>query len=104
MNEAGLPGLEMAQLQPLLAANSLQLAQDSEIHYFRAVPNQSAGGGDAAVSASEANRFFSRMLRQVAQGKRFTVHSHGRPVATIALAETTAPSRAVARQALLTRL
>ena len=35
------------------------------------------------VSASEANRSFSSLLRQVAQGQRFTVLSHGRPVATI---------------------
>lgn len=68
------------------------------------MPNESAGGGDAAVSASEANRSFSRILRQVAQGQRFTVHTHGRPVATIAPADTAAPSRAAARQALLMRL
>jgi prevent-host-death family protein len=43
------------------------------------------------VSASEANRSFSTLLRQVAQGQRFTVLSHGRPVATIAPAvESTA--------------
>lgn len=36
-----------------------------------------------AVSASEANRTFSSLLRQVARGRRFTVLSHGRPVATL---------------------
>lgn len=38
----------------------------------------------ALISASEANRSFSKLLRQVVQGQRFTVLSHGRPVATIA--------------------
>ncbi|MFM8936185.1 MAG: type II toxin-antitoxin system Phd/YefM family antitoxin, partial [Vulcanococcus sp.] len=37
----------------------------------------------AVVSASEANRSFSALLRQVAQGQSFTVHSHGRPVANL---------------------
>lgn len=35
----------------------------------------------ATISASEANRSFSSLLRQVAQGERFTVLSRGRPVA-----------------------
>jgi prevent-host-death family protein len=35
------------------------------------------------VSASEANRSFSFLLRQVAQGETFTVLSRGRPIATI---------------------
>lgn len=35
------------------------------------------------MSASEANRSFSALLRQVAQGRSFTVHSHGRPVASL---------------------
>jgi prevent-host-death family protein len=35
------------------------------------------------VTASEANRQFSAMLRTVAQGERITVTSRGKPVATI---------------------
>jgi prevent-host-death family protein len=35
------------------------------------------------VTASEANRQFSAMLRDVAQGERITVTSRGKPVATI---------------------
>jgi prevent-host-death family protein len=35
------------------------------------------------VSASEANRQFSAMLRSVAQGEHITVTSRGKPVATI---------------------
>jgi prevent-host-death family protein len=58
----------------------------------------------AVVSASEANRSFSSLLRQVARGQRFTVLSHGRPVATIAPAESASGSRAALRRALLARL
>ncbi len=56
------------------------------------------------VSASEANRSFSSLLRQVAQGQRFTVLSHGRPVATIAPAAESSASLGVSRRALLVRL
>ena len=58
----------------------------------------------AVVSASEANRSFSSLLRQVAQGQRFTVLSHGRPVATIAPAQEARATRAASRRALLARL
>ena len=56
------------------------------------------------VSASEANRSFSALLRQVAEGQSFTVQSHGRPVATLAPVQTARPSLVSARQALLARL
>jgi prevent-host-death family protein len=56
------------------------------------------------VSASEANRSFSSLLRQVAQGQSFTVLSHGRPVATIAPPENSTMARSAARRALLMRL
>lgn len=36
------------------------------------------------VTASEANRQFSRLLRDVAAGETLVVTSHGRPVATLA--------------------
>ena len=54
------------------------------------------------MSASEANRSFSALLRQVAQGQRFTVHSHGRPVAQ--LTPVSQGPRPAARRALLARL
>lgn len=60
--------------------------------------------GAVVVSASEANRSFSSLLRQVAQGRRFTVLSHGRPVATIGPAEEATASRGASRGALLARL
>ena len=63
-----------------------------------------AAAVSAVISASEANRSFSSLLRQVAQGQRFTVLSHGRPVATIAPTELGRGAQATARRALLTRL
>lgn len=36
------------------------------------------------VTATEANRKFAQLLRDVARGKRITVTSHGNPVAVIA--------------------
>ena len=58
----------------------------------------------ALVSASEANRSFSALLRQVAQGQSFTVHSHGRPVANLMPVSESGPRNAVARRGLLARL
>jgi prevent-host-death family protein len=36
-----------------------------------------------SISATEANRSFSKLLREVGSGKRVTITSHGRPVARI---------------------
>jgi len=58
----------------------------------------------AVVSASEANRSFSALLRQVAQGQSFTVHSHGRPVANLTPVGKGPGPNAAARRALLARL
>lgn len=38
---------------------------------------------DETVSAAEANRSFSRLLRGVREGRSYTVTAHGRPVARI---------------------
>ena len=35
------------------------------------------------IQATAANRSFSRILREVAQGDSYTVTSHGRPIARI---------------------
>lgn len=56
------------------------------------------------ISASQANRSFSSLLRRVAQGQRFTVLSHGRPVATIAPADQARGAQGTARRVLLARL
>jgi prevent-host-death family protein len=56
------------------------------------------------VNAADANRSFSKLLRQVAQGESFTVLSHGRPVATLAPAQEQSRERQQSRKALLSRL
>ncbi len=56
------------------------------------------------ISAADANRHFSRLLREVGSGAVVTVLSRGRPVATIAPVQPSGAQRDVARQALLARL
>ncbi|HJN35889.1 MAG: type II toxin-antitoxin system Phd/YefM family antitoxin [Prochlorococcus sp.] len=57
----------------------------------------------AVINAAEANRSFSRLLRQVAEGETFTVLCHGRPVATLSPASGAADNLP-ARRRLLERL
>ena len=57
------------------------------------------------VTAAEANRQFSSMLREVAQGGRVLVTSRGKPVATLEPVRRTAAARAgAAKRRLLARL
>jgi len=59
------------------------------------------------ISAADANRHFSNLLRQVSQGETVTILSHGRPVATISPAVEAGEldhDRAQARARLLARL
>lgn len=55
------------------------------------------------ISAAEANRHFSRVLRQVAQGETLTITSRGKPLATIAPI-TRKAGQTVAKRQLLARL
>lgn len=55
-----------------------------------------------AISAAEANRKFSELLRGVKAGQRYIVTSHGRPVARIEPIEE--QSRTHAKAALLAHL
>jgi len=59
---------------------------------------------DKAISASEANRNFSKLLRKVREGQSYVVTSHGRPVAKILPARAHAESEERSRAALLARL
>jgi prevent-host-death family protein len=61
---------------------------------------------DETVSAAEANRSFSRLLKGVQSGRRYIVTSHGTPVAQIipASSATSDRGRAAAKKALLERL
>lgn len=56
------------------------------------------------VTASEANRQFSSVLRQVGRGESFTVLSRGKPVATIAPAHPETAQHPAAKRNLLARL
>jgi len=57
---------------------------------------------EKAISAAEANRNFSQVLREVKEGQSYVVTSHGRPVARIEPVE--AQARGNAKNALLARL
>lgn len=59
---------------------------------------------DEVVSAAEANRRFSRLLRNVREGRRYVVTAHGRPVARIVPAGPQDRTAEGARTALLDRL
>jgi prevent-host-death family protein len=59
---------------------------------------------EEAVSAAEANRQFSRILREVREGKSYLVTSHGAPVARIVPAQRGSATVEAAKEALLSRL
>jgi prevent-host-death family protein len=59
---------------------------------------------DEAVSAAEANRRFSLLLRGVREGHSFVVTSHGKPVARLIPAGKHDDMAASARSTLLSRL
>ncbi len=59
---------------------------------------------DEAVSAADANRRFSLLLRGVREGRSYVVTSHGKPVARIVPADRDGTVAATAREALLSRL
>lgn len=56
------------------------------------------------ISAADANRHFSGLLRDVAAGEVVTVLSRGKPVATIGPVARESGQRQIARQGLLNRL
>jgi prevent-host-death family protein len=57
---------------------------------------------EKAISAADANRKFSQLLREVKEGRTYVVTSHGRPVARIA--PITEERNSKAKAALLRRL
>ena len=59
---------------------------------------------EKTISAAEANRKFSQLLREVGQGSTYVVTSHGRPVARIAPLHSSHAPRTRARKLLLQRL
>jgi len=59
---------------------------------------------DEAVSAADANRRFSHILREVREGQSYVVTSHGRPVARIVPADRHEGVISRSRAELLSRL
>jgi prevent-host-death family protein len=59
---------------------------------------------EKAISAADANRKFSQVLREVRQGQSYVVTSHGRPVARIAPVNGDRTTAKDARSFLLDRL
>jgi prevent-host-death family protein len=59
---------------------------------------------DEAVSAADANRRFSLLLRGVREGRSYVVTSHGRPVARLIPAGKHDDVATSARSTLLSRL
>jgi prevent-host-death family protein len=59
---------------------------------------------DQPIPAAEANRHFSRLLREVREGRSYVVTAHGKPVARIVPCTEADAARGVARIALLKRL
>lgn len=59
---------------------------------------------DQAVSAADANRNFSHLLRGVREGRSYVVTAHGKPVARIVPCNEADAARGTARSALLQRL
>ncbi len=59
---------------------------------------------DKIVSAAEANRHFSQLLRSVREGDSYVVTAHGKPVAKIIPIRSDDAVRAAAHAALLEHL
>ena len=59
---------------------------------------------EETVSAAEANRQFSTLLRGVRDGNSYVVTSHGRPVAKLVPVDEEAIAREQARERLFARL
>jgi len=58
----------------------------------------------ATVSAADANRQFSKLLRRVREGQTVTIMSHGRPIARLVPVGAEDRVREAARKALFKRL
>lgn len=62
------------------------------------------GALEKTVSAAEANRKFSELLRGVRKGRSYIVTSHGKPVAKLVPADSEDANADAAHDALLRRL
>lgn len=58
----------------------------------------------AVVTAADANRYFSKLLREVQNGRSCVITSHGRPVARLVPITSADSARNAAKDGLLARL
>lgn len=56
------------------------------------------------ITATEANRLFSKLLSEVRKGEEFVVTSHGKPIARVSPAGQQEAKRAASRAKLIARL
>lgn len=56
------------------------------------------------ITATDANRHFSRLLREVSRGATVTIVSRGRPVAVVAPSRAEEGPRLASKRALMARL
>ena len=56
------------------------------------------------ISAAEANRYFSSLLKEVSRGEEVLVVARGKPVARVLPYQTLSPGRVTARASLMKRL
>jgi prevent-host-death family protein len=61
-------------------------------------------GMEKAISATDANRQFSRLLDGVRRGRTYVVTSHGQPIARLSPVDEATGAVADARKSLLARL
>jgi prevent-host-death family protein len=59
---------------------------------------------DETITAAEANRSFSKLLRAIREGRSYVITAHGRPVAWIGPVPDGDATAAKAKEALLARL
>jgi prevent-host-death family protein len=59
---------------------------------------------DETITAAEANRSFSKLLRAIREGRSYVITAHGRPVARIGPVPDGDATAARAKEALLARL
>ncbi len=57
-----------------------------------------------AISAADANRYFSQVLRRATRGETIVITSRGKPVAALGPCTTGAQARETAKSMLLERL
>jgi prevent-host-death family protein len=59
---------------------------------------------DETITAAEANRSFSKLLRAIREGRSYVITAHGRPVARIGPVPDGEATAAKAKDVLLARL